>query len=187
MDDKGLNSPISGPRVSSTDIEFAPDSLLEGTGIRTIGPAEGARRPRGVRLSFAPYFGWSGIRQRRLEPVLKPWSCHAEPMVRIRFPPPASQMRPIGTDWSPGYSLGSGSFAATGRRPRLGPCGPLQRAALAGSGAIYSMTRSASSSNEFGICMPICCAACRLITSSKRVGSSTGRVAGSAPLAILST
>jgi hypothetical protein len=59
--------------------------------------------------------------------------------------------------------------------------------ALAGSGAIYSMTRSASSSNEFGICMPICCAACRLITSSKRVGSSTGRVAGSAPLAILST
>ena len=77
--------------------------------------------------------------------------------------------------------------AATGRRPRLGPCGPLQRAALAGSGAIYSMTRSASSSNEFGICMPICCAACRLITSSKRVGSSTGRVAGSAPLAILST
>jgi len=48
MDDKGLSSPISGPRVSSTDLEFAPDSLLEGTGIRTIGPAEGARRPRGV-------------------------------------------------------------------------------------------------------------------------------------------
>jgi hypothetical protein len=39
MDDKGLSSPISGPRVSSTDPEFAPDSLLEGTGIRTIGRA----------------------------------------------------------------------------------------------------------------------------------------------------
>ena len=51
-------------------------------------------------------------------------------------------------------------------RPRLGPCWPLQRAALAGSGAIYSMTRSASSSNEFGICMPICCAACILITNA---------------------
>jgi hypothetical protein len=93
MDDKGLSSPISGPRVSSTDLEFAPDSLLEGTGIRTIGPAEGARRPPRCRLSFAPYFGWSGIRQRRLEPVLKPWSCHAEPMVRIRFPPAGSHVR----------------------------------------------------------------------------------------------
>jgi hypothetical protein len=79
------------------------------------------------------------------------------------------------------------SMKAARRAIALSRLRKLQRAALAGSGAIYSMTRSASSSNEFGICMPICCAACRLITSSKRVGSSTGRVAGSAPLAILST
>ena len=53
-------------------------------------------------------------------------------------------------------------------------------------GAIYSMTRSACSSSEFGISILICFAACRLITRSNRIGSTAGRVAGSAPLAILS-
>ena len=50
--------------------------------------------------------------------------------------------------------------------------------ARSGSDAIYSMTRSARCSSEFGIWMPICSAAFRLITSSNRLGSSTGRVAG---------
>jgi ATP dependent DNA ligase-like protein len=50
----------------------------------------------------------------------------------------------------------------------------------------YSMTRSARCSSGFGIWMPICSAAFKLTTSSYRLGSSTGSVAGSAPLAILS-
>src|SRR5216683_2301279 len=54
------------------------------------------------------------------------------------------------------------------RRPNLQSS---QRATLAGSGAIYSMTRSASCSNEFGIWMPICSAAFTLITSSNRLGT----------------
>src|SRR5207244_3528566 len=50
----------------------------------------------------------------------------------------------------------------------------------------YSITRSARSSNDCGIVIPIDCAAFRLTTNSNVVGSSTGSVAGSAPLAILS-
>ena len=49
MDDKGLSSPISGPRVSSTDLEFAPDSLLEGDGFELLVPRyEGASRDMGL-------------------------------------------------------------------------------------------------------------------------------------------
>ena len=53
------------------------------------------RRPASsrCRLSFAPYFGRRGIRQRRHEPVLTPWSCDAVPIVRIRLPPALSHVR----------------------------------------------------------------------------------------------
>src|ERR1700730_10193523 len=51
--------------------------------IRTIGPR--GRRPPSSRclLSSGPYFRWQEISQRGHEPVLKPLSCHAEPIVRI--------------------------------------------------------------------------------------------------------
>ena len=54
-----------------------------GSRIRTFGPAEGARHPRGLGSGFAPYFHGRGIKQRRVgnEPVLKPRSCDAGPMV----------------------------------------------------------------------------------------------------------
>jgi hypothetical protein len=53
-----------------------------------------AQRPRRYRLSFAPGFPPSGkIKQRRHEPVLKPWSCHAGPRVRIQLPPAVSQAK----------------------------------------------------------------------------------------------
>jgi hypothetical protein len=45
------------------------------------------------RLSFAPAFPLAGIKQRRHEPLSKPWSCHAVPMVRIRLPPAPSHGR----------------------------------------------------------------------------------------------
>lgn len=89
------------------------------------------------------------------------------------------------------FPMDLGSGALESRRYRPAPAGRALLAAAAGHPCrlwrYYSMTRSASCSSEFGIWMPICVAAFRLITSSKRVGSSTGRVAGSAPLAILST
>ena len=50
----------------------------------------------------------------------------------------------------------------------------------------YSITWSARSSTDGGIVIPMARAAFRLMTSSNAMGSSTGRLAGSAPLAILS-
>src|SRR5204862_3093786 len=60
-----------------------------------------------------------------------------------------------------------------------------QPAELTGS-ARYSTTRSARSNRDCGIVIPMAVAAFRLITSSNWIGSSTGSVAASAPLAILS-
>jgi hypothetical protein len=48
----------------------------------------GRRPPPSLcRLSFAPYFPPAGNQADADEPVLKPWSCYAGPMVRIRLPP----------------------------------------------------------------------------------------------------
>jgi hypothetical protein len=52
---------------------------------------------------------------------------------------------------------------------------------------LYSITSSARTSSGTGIVIPIVSAVLRLITSNKRVGCSTGRSAGFAPLKILST
>ena len=64
MDDKGLSSPISGPRVSSTDLEFAPDSLLEGGGFELPVPdqkvAASGERQRGQALLNVPYAAGTG-------------------------------------------------------------------------------------------------------------------------------
>src|SRR5262249_3294464 len=51
----------------------------------------------------------------------------------------------------------------------------------------YSITWSARASSEGGIVRPRALAVLRLITSSRIVGCSIGRSAGSAPLRILST
>jgi hypothetical protein len=46
-----------------------------GRRIRTIGPTEGARRPRGFGSRSCRLFRWRGIKRRRHEPLSKPWSC----------------------------------------------------------------------------------------------------------------
>ena len=51
----------------------------------------------------------------------------------------------------------------------------------------YSITSSARESNEGGTVRPSALAVFKLITSSNRVGCSTGKSAGLAPLRILST
>jgi hypothetical protein len=88
---------LAGPVGSSRNRCFVR-LFAGGNRIRTIGPAEGARHPRGVGSRSRPTSVGGESRQRRHAPVLKPWPCHAEPMVRIHLPPAESRVRtwPLG-------------------------------------------------------------------------------------------
>ena len=79
-------------RAAKLRLEFAPDSPLEGAGFEPSVPRRHPASPP-CRLSFAPYFRWRRIEQRRHEAGLKAWSHHVEPMARIRLPPAKSQER----------------------------------------------------------------------------------------------
>ncbi len=74
-----------------------------------------------------------------------------------------------------------------GKARRLAPPPPVRLLAGAGRRTPHSITPSARSSTAPGIVSPMARAVFRLTTSSTWVGSSTGRSAGFAPLAIRST
>src|SRR6516225_7314452 len=100
-----------------------------GNRIRTIGSAGGARILV-VSVFVRAHFSACRESSRSDEQASKTWSCHAEPIVRILFPPVASQLRTCW--WAPAKSaplgfeqFSQGLLVTISIRRRIETSGPL--------------------------------------------------------------